>query len=128
MSSVTLCMDRQEGGHVPRLKTFASADGRTLDFYVKDSDGNAVDFTGKSCSLVARNGGVNGDLVVDLVGMIAADATGGHLQFVDDPVRMDSEAELDAQIHVRNDGSGDMDYTQRFIIDVQPVISGSGEE
>jgi hypothetical protein len=125
MSSVTLCMDHTEGAFMPRLETFINADARVLNIYIVDGDGDAVDLTSKSCFLAARDGGVSGDVILDEVGLVVKGAAAGWLQYVDDPVFLSAAAELDAQVHVQDNATSDMDYTERFILDVQPIIAGS---
>jgi hypothetical protein len=101
--------------------TYVGADGRTLEFTAKDSGGNAYDLTDLDISISAKLGATvkidNSDCTVVL-------AASGTFTYTPTSAEIDESGEYDAQVRLENQ-SGEVDYLERFIIDVRNPITGS---
>lgn len=103
------------------IVTYVGANGRTLEFTAKDSDGTAYDLTGIDVSISAKLGAT---VKIDDSDCTVVSVAAGTFTYTPTAAEIDEEGEYDAQVRMENQ-SGAVDYMEIFIIDVRNPITGS---
>ena len=101
------------------IKTFVGATGRKLTVYITDASGVAYNLSGvTTVSIVARDGGEGGTVVLDAVEMDVDNEAGGVVSFTPDATECGTAGKFDCQIWM------DSDCTELMWYEVNPSIQG----
>jgi len=106
------------GYGTPVIETFVGATGRVLTFYITDPDGNAVDLTGYIAAKLSAD--LGGTVKISGATMTIADAANGKVTYQPQAAEIDTAGDMNA--NVRLEATGGIDYSESFIIRVNPVV------
>lgn len=108
----------QMSDHRATVITYQGADGRPLEFTVRNSDGTATDLTGFSVFLSASHGD---DAKISRAEMTVSDPTAGEVSYLPSAAEISDVGVYDAQLRLVNAG-GLIDYTEPVRLDVRAPI------
>lgn len=102
----------------PVIVTYVGADGRMLEFAAVTSTGVAYDLTGLTLTLTAKNGATT---MINAQSCTVSSAAGGLFNYTPTAAQIATAGEYSAQVKLVN-GSGKVDYLERFVISVRAVV------
>jgi hypothetical protein len=103
------------------IVTYIGADGRTLEFTAKDSDGVVYNLTNLTVTISAKLGAT---VKIDDSACTIVSAVAGTFTYTPTSAEISASGEYDAQVKLENQ-SAKVDYLEAFIIDVRSPITGS---
>lgn len=102
-----------------RVRTWVGAT-KQLRLQVRNADGTAADLSGYASATVSANNGATAKIASATVTIESAGST-GYVNFTPDSADIDEAGDYLAQIRFV-DGSGNVDYTDKFVIEVATPI------